>query len=48
MGGITAFLTLPAEKVVVAIVSNTSDVDGLGGRLMNLAMLTAHRLSEAR
>ena len=47
VGGITAFLTLPEEKVVVVVVSNTSNVDGLGGRLMALAMLTAHRLAEA-
>jgi CubicO group peptidase (beta-lactamase class C family) len=45
MGGITAFLLLPEAKVAVAIVSNTSDVPDLGGRLMNVAMLTAHRLA---
>ena len=47
MGGITAFLTLPEDKVVVAIVSNTSDIDALGARLMALAMLIAHRLAAA-
>ena len=45
MGGITAFVLLPEAQVAVALVSNTSDVPGLSGRLLIAARLLAHRLA---